>query len=114
MTTHTINYSRPHYVLLTLQKDTASPSCCTEELAYHQQYYQELAEAAKAICYREVMHRQAICVLLWVSSDNEVEEVIDNDPLLKEGVYAIKDLVPFATAPDRVTLRSAVGCVAEI
>jgi len=115
MNTHNINYSNPHYVLLTLQKNAGTaPTLNSTAQPQHQQYYSELGEAVKAICYKEVMHLQAICVLLWVYSDNEVEEIIDNDPLLKVGIYTIKDLVPFATAPDRVTLRSTVGCMAEM
>ncbi|MDB5140907.1 MAG: hypothetical protein JWR12_2823 [Mucilaginibacter sp.] len=97
MTNNINHYSGSHYVLLTLEKDTKVENACSSpiDLTSHLHYYQELRKSAKVICYGEVMNRPAVCIILLVSSADDFEQIILNDPALKSGAFKIKNVMPF-------------------
>ncbi|MDB5122064.1 MAG: hypothetical protein JWP94_193 [Mucilaginibacter sp.] len=96
MTNNINHFSGSHYVFLTLEKDTTVDICSfPNNLINHLRYYEDLRESSKVIYYGEVMNQPAVCVILSVSSDNDFEQIISNDPALNSGAYKIKNIMPF-------------------
>ncbi|MDB5115178.1 MAG: hypothetical protein JWQ79_670 [Mucilaginibacter sp.] len=97
MTNNINHYNGSHYVLLTLEKDTRVENTCSSPtgLNSHLQYYQRLRKSGKLISYGEVMNRPAICIILLVSSADDFEQIIQNDPALKSGAFKIENIMPF-------------------
>jgi hypothetical protein len=91
------HYNESHYVLLTLEKETKVKNVrsFSADLTGHLQYYQELEKSSKVISYGEVMNQPAVCIILSVSSEDDFEQIILNDPTLKSGAYKIKSVMPF-------------------
>src|ERR1700734_286005 len=97
MTNNINHYSRPHYVLLTFEKDTKVENGCPSSIdsISHLQYYQRLRKSSKLISYEEVMNRPSVCIILLVNSSDDFEQIIMNDPALKSGAFKIENVMPF-------------------
>jgi hypothetical protein len=96
MTNNINHYSGSYYVPLTLEKNTKVKNVCSPSIGLsHLQYYQELLKSAKVISYGEVMNRPAVCLILLVSSADDFEQIILNDPGLNSGAFKIKNVMPF-------------------
>jgi hypothetical protein len=91
------HFSGAHYVLLTLERgiEDENNSSFSNDVINHFRYYQQLRESLKVVSYGEVMNQPAVCIILSVSSDNDFEQIILNDPALKSSAYKIKNVMPF-------------------
>ncbi|WP_426671538.1 YciI family protein [Mucilaginibacter sp. McL0603] len=96
MTDNINHYNGPHYVQLTLEKNRKVKHACSSSIDLsHLQYYQRLQKKGKVICYGAAMNQPAACIILFVSSADDFEQIILNDPALKSGAFKIQSVMPF-------------------
>jgi len=90
------DYKKPHHVLLffNTEKVTDAAEAIIRE---HQQYYQNLKECGKAIISGNFWNQPKSFVVLLVSCDAELEEIINCDPALKQNLVELTRAMPFAT-----------------
>lgn len=88
------NYNKPHHVLLFFKKVTDEAEAVLNE---HYQYYQNLKEQGKAIISGNFWNQPKSFVVLLVSCDAELEDIINSDPALQQNCVELVRAMPFAT-----------------
>jgi uncharacterized protein YciI len=91
-----IDYKNPHQVMLFFEqkqhKDKAPGKAC---LMQQQEYYNGLKANGKVTMSGDLYNQSKIFVILSVSSDTELEEIINNDPALRQNTSELVRAMPF-------------------
>ncbi|RKR81522.1 hypothetical protein BDD43_1669 [Mucilaginibacter gracilis] len=93
-----IDYKNPHQVMLFFEQKqpknkTENSECLTQQL----NYYQKLKSNGKVTVSGDLYNENKIFVILTVSCDSELEDIINNDPALKQNISELVRAMPFVT-----------------
>lgn len=91
------NYFRnSHQVLMTIKSSSITtsmldlPSACLDS---HAEYYR--MQKCKLQSYGYCINQNAICIILNVDNNEDLEHIISNDPQLISEVFEIDIIIPF-------------------
>ncbi|TZF83142.1 hypothetical protein FW774_12640 [Pedobacter sp. BS3] len=93
------DFSKPHYVALVLTMDEQAQlqNGNKKNRNLHQSYYHRLKKQNSVLFYGNTLNDTGLYIILQVSSDEHLTEIIDNDPLLKTAAMEIVSITPFFT-----------------
>jgi uncharacterized protein YciI len=91
-----IDYKNPHQVMLFFeQKQCADRSkneaCITQQV----NYYEMLKAHGKVTISGDLYDQRKIFVIVSVSCDTELEDIINNDPAVKQNISELVRAMPF-------------------
>jgi uncharacterized protein YciI len=87
-------YKNPHHVMLFFEeKESRSKQqqCITDRISY----YENLKSAGKVLLSGDFWNQTQNFVIVYVSSDTELEQIIDNDPAIRHNVLELVRAMPF-------------------
>ncbi|WP_183560943.1 hypothetical protein [Mucilaginibacter sp. SP1R1] len=87
-------YKNPHHVMLFFAEKEitgAEPQCISERI----NYYESLKNAGKVLISGNFWNQARNFVIVYVSSDIELEQIIDNDPAIRQNVLELVKAMPF-------------------
>jgi uncharacterized protein YciI len=87
-------YDNPHHVMLLFEEKEAAndqQQCIME----HINYYENLKNDGKVLISGSFWNQASNFVIVYVSSDTELEEIIDNDPAIRHNVLELVRAMPF-------------------
>jgi hypothetical protein len=91
-----IDYKNPHQVMLFFeQKQPVNKSNSERYLAQQLNYYEMLRSYGKVTISGDLYNQHKIFVILSVSNDDELEDIINNDPALKQNISELVRAMPF-------------------
>lgn len=91
-----IDYKNPHQVMLFFeQKQPDNKSRNQKYLAQQINYYDQLRSHGKVTVSGDLYDMNKIFVILTVSCDSELEDIINNDPALKYNISELVRAMPF-------------------
>lgn len=91
-----IDYKNPHQVMLFFeQKQPDNRSKNERYLIQQLDYYEMLKANGKVTVSGDLYNQHKIFVILTVSNDTELEDIISNDPALKQNISELVRAMPF-------------------
>jgi len=91
-----IDYKNPHQVMLFFEEKQRKNKTKTEIcLAQQINYYDMLRSCGKVVMSGDLYNQHKFFVILNVSCDTELEDIIDNDPALNQNISELVRAMPF-------------------
>jgi uncharacterized protein YciI len=91
---HASAYKDPHHVMLFFE-EVSNPAdneqCLTDRVGY----YNDLKSNGKVIISGNFWNQDKNFVIVSVSDDNELVQIIENDPAIKQNVLELVKAMPF-------------------
>jgi uncharacterized protein YciI len=84
-------YKNPHHVMLFFEEKQVNDTCMAERIIY----YQHLKNAGKVLLSGNFWNQARNFVIVDVASDMELEQIIDNDPAVKQNILKLVRAMPF-------------------
>lgn len=87
-------YKEPHHVMLVFEeKGTVNPqhACINERV----NYYENLKNRGKVLLNGNFWNQAHDFIIVYVSSDTELEQIIDNDPAVRNNLLELVKAMPF-------------------
>ncbi|NOW97256.1 YciI family protein [Mucilaginibacter sp. SG564] len=87
-------YKAPHHVMLFFQeKEIANTqhAFVNERISY----YENLKNMGKVLLSGNFWNQARNFIIVYVSSDTELEQIIDNDPAVRNNVFELVRAMPF-------------------
>jgi hypothetical protein len=86
-------YKKPHHVMLFFEeKETnCNDTYITERLSY----YENLKKNGKVLLRGDFWNQGRNFVIVYVASDTELEQIIDNDPAVRQNRLELVRAMPF-------------------
>jgi uncharacterized protein YciI len=87
-------YKEPHHVMLFFeekQMTNVHPTCIKERI----NYYENLERLGKVLLSGNFWNQARNFIIVYVSSDTELEQIIDNDPAIRNNVFELVRAMPF-------------------
>jgi len=87
-------YKEPHHVMLFFEeKETsnAQQTCINERISY----YENLKKMGKVLLSGNFWNQARNFIIVYVSSDTELEQIIDNDPAVRNNLFELVRAMPF-------------------
>jgi uncharacterized protein YciI len=88
-------FNTPHFVALTFLKKDGQQANLAADVIHHRAYYEQFKIKKKLLFYGEVLNESALYIVISVSSDDEFEQIISNDPCINSNVFELKAVTPF-------------------
>jgi uncharacterized protein YciI len=89
-----MNYKQPHYVMLVFDRG-ARYHQNKAALAARTRYYSDLRDEGKVLLQGSLLSFDGMVTIVRVSSDSDLEEIINNDPALEARALEIIEAIPF-------------------
>ncbi|AYL96386.1 YciI family protein [Mucilaginibacter celer] len=91
---HASAYKDPHHVMLFFEENdnTAHALQC---LSARENYYQNLKNSGKVVMSGNFWNQDKNFIIVYVSNDVELEQIIENDPALQQNVLELVRAMPF-------------------
>jgi uncharacterized protein YciI len=87
-------YKEPHHVMLFFEeKEIINPqhTCINERI----DYYENLKNMGKVLLSGNFWNQARNFIIVYVSSDTELEQIIDNDPAIRNNLFELVRAMPF-------------------
>jgi uncharacterized protein YciI len=84
-------YKNPHHVMLFFEENQVNDTCMAERAAY----YQHLKRDGKVLLSGNFWNQARNFIIVHVASDMELEQIIDNDPAVKQNILKLVRAMPF-------------------
>lgn len=91
---HASAYKDPHHVMLFFEEvsnQRDNEQCLTERIGY----YDNLKNNGKVVISGNFWNQDKNFVIVLVSDDNELVQIIENDPAVKQNVLELVKAMPF-------------------
>jgi len=87
-------YKEPHHVMLFFEEKeiTHKHQQCIKERV---NYYENLKNAGKVLMSGNFWNQARNFIIVYVSSDTELEQIIDNDPAIRHNALKLVRAMPF-------------------
>lgn len=93
-----IDYKNPHQVMLFFEQKQPDNKTHNEKyLAQQISYYEMLRSHGKVTISGDLYDMRKIFVILNVSCDTELEDIISNDPAVKQNISELVRAMPFVS-----------------
>ena len=90
---HASAYKNPHHVMLFFEgREGADTNEC---LAERFDYYETLRDNGKVVIRGDFWNQDKNFVIVYVSCDAELEQIIENDPAIKQNAVELVRAMPF-------------------
>lgn len=91
--TQTSSYKEPHHVMLFFEEKEGNieQPCINERI----NYYENLKNKGKVLMNGNFWNQARNFIILYVSSDTELEQIIDNDPAIRHNIFELVRAMPF-------------------
>lgn len=90
----TSSYKEPHRVMLFFEEkegNSIEQPCIKERV----NYYENLKNKGKVLMSGNFWNQARNFIILYVSSDTELEQIIDNDPAIRHNIFELVRAMPF-------------------
>ncbi|MEZ2338297.1 YciI family protein [Mucilaginibacter sp. RCC_168] len=91
-------YKEPHHVMLFFEEKEITNeqhTCIRERISY----YENLKNMGKVLLsgnfWNQARNFIIVYVIVYVSSDTELEQIIDNDPAVRNNLFELVRAIPF-------------------
>ncbi|HEY9197233.1 MAG TPA: YciI family protein [Mucilaginibacter sp.] len=86
-------YKNPHHVMLFFEKNeiNVTDTCMDQRV----NYYENLKNDGKVVLSGDFWNQPRNFVIVHVTSDTELEQIINNDPAIRENVLELVRAMPF-------------------
>ena len=87
-------YKEPHHVMLFFEEKeitNAQHTCIKERI----NYYENLKNMGKVLLSGNFWNQARNFIIVYVSSDTELEQIIDNDPAVRNNLFELVRAMPF-------------------
>ncbi|SEN55746.1 YCII-related domain-containing protein [Mucilaginibacter gossypiicola] len=91
---HASAYKDPHHVMLFFG-EIGNPADNQQCLADRRGYYDNLKSNGKVVISGDFWNQDKNFVIVSVSNDNELVQIIENDPAIKQNVLELIKAMPF-------------------
>jgi uncharacterized protein YciI len=91
---HASAYKDPHHVML-LFEEVNNPADNEQCLTDRVSYYDDLKRNGKVVISGNFWNQGENFVIVSVSDDNELVQIIENDPAIKQNVLELVKAMPF-------------------
>ncbi|MBB6108938.1 YCII-related domain-containing protein [Mucilaginibacter lappiensis] len=92
--THASAYKEPHHVMLFFEEKeilNEQHTCINERI----NYYENLKNRGKVLLSGNFWNQACNFIIVYVSSDTELEQIIDNDPAVRNNLFELVRAMPF-------------------
>ncbi|SDP48169.1 YCII-related domain-containing protein [Mucilaginibacter sp. OK268] len=87
-------YKEPHHVMLFFEEKeitNTQHTCINERISY----YENLKKMGKVLLSGNFWNQARNFIIVYVSSDTELEQIIDNDPAIRNNLFELVRAMPF-------------------
>jgi uncharacterized protein YciI len=91
---HASAYKDPHHVMLFFE-EVSNPAKNEQCLTERKGYYDNLKNNGKVVISGNFWNQDKNFVIVLVSDDNELVQIIENDPAVKQNVLELVKAMPF-------------------
>ncbi len=91
---HASAYKAPHHVMLFFEEISCpedSKQCLTDRIGY----YDDLKSNGKVVISGNFWNQDKNFVIVSVSNDDELVQIIENDPAIKQNILELVKAMPF-------------------
>ena len=88
-------YKNPHHVLLLFEKKESINNQLQAYISDHINYYENLKTKGKVVISGNFWNQASKFIIVHVSSDTELEQIINNDPAICNNILELLSATPF-------------------